>query len=206
MKIIYTDQAAVNALIQKVTIAAETIQKAVNEFNSLKLFEIKSTAELDALLRRNESYIRTRLAEGMETQEIRILGVKVRASAKKMLELVDLPDFSRLRERCQECEPFLRFMVYLNFDGKRITIGQNAPQNIKEECSVIARTPAAVFLAEHHEKAAKVLKQLQESFKAAGIAEIDADTMFRRLFSFNATGEIQVNYYFYENNRHAFSE
>jgi hypothetical protein len=145
--VVYFDEARFNHDLLKLETAKDSFQSLLNEFNQLGFPKV-DMAGLISLAQQGEAFIKSLLESQMPEQSFGIF----KMSKKKAVEMLELPDLSKLLTLARAASPEAWIARDLVCNGKTVSIDAKAPESLKTSNSIKAETADQVKLYQAHQR------------------------------------------------------
>jgi hypothetical protein len=137
-------------------------QSLLHEFNSLSLeFNIVTIEDLAALAADPEKFIKAHLAENMKEPPT-IAGMII--SKEKAVELLELPDLSRIKDLAANCRNQKESISLLEIKGGKISAKDSAQQSIEAGYKFYLSNPHQIEAYNAHLQLIESLNKLRHIF------------------------------------------
>ena len=192
MKIIHTNTHRVAQQSTELKEAVQFFNDVINELNALNIgIQIKNSEDLTELVNDPDTWIKTKLLQGVESQTVTVFGIALKTKPAKLIELIDMPDLNTLTVKCKVAANNVHLLRRISVTGKKASINSNAIEEITHENSIIANTSHA---KEASEALTAISKGISEYNAIARTNEGSPLNGYNISHAFNLTGkEPQLN-------------
>jgi hypothetical protein len=127
-----------NSEVSNITANIGPVQKVAHAYTALQLPKLKSIEDLRALIQSPAAYVERIITAGIETAPIKIGGVSIPFSHKKIFDTLDIPNLDALTTLCTEAKRIA--LNYYSFNGKTVSLDAAKIESLKTNYSFVART------------------------------------------------------------------
>lgn len=189
----YFNELAFNSEVEQISQVGDKFTKLLNEFARLDLFKIESSEDFDKLVSNPETFVKETIGKQLPPQTWGKFTLKKEAA----IGMLDLPDFTVLKELAQDCRQYLGLRKYFNCNGNKLTRNDKAVEALKDSLSIFATTSEEVSIHEALTHAAKAMEALSQALTESTGQGIDSNESIRSYFDVSHDGSVHVSQTFF---------
>lgn len=187
-KQVYLDESRLDSQIRNIEKQVPALNKVLAEVKRLNLPLPTTSDELRVLCNGPAAYFERVISAGIESQSVKVLGVSIPFSKKKIFDSLALPDMQHLAALCRDLSE-VSFSNYILKDGK-VQVDPAALKVQKENCTLYATSPAQAEIVEAYEVLAAALAAYNQAAARNGGPLIERHTDLAQAFILTPQGEV----------------